>query len=117
MSLVNFPVLVRCPHFEILVQDRRGWPEETDQRLYLSREVAEQRVDRVMLPGEFGGRVVEYEAAYYAWCVVCGDFPGSDEFIYADWLGVVQCIDASPGWSYTSEQLVFCPNHRPDKEN
>ncbi|WIX81717.1 hypothetical protein QRX50_13615 [Amycolatopsis carbonis] len=114
----TFPAVVHAPHYEVLVCDRRGFPEQTNQRLYLSREDAQWAMDRhAVLPGEVGARVVEYELAFYARCLVCGEFPDGENFIYPDWPGLAQCIAASPGWSCTSEQLVFCPHHAPDKEN
>lgn len=118
MHAINYPAVVHVPHYEVLVRDQRGWPQETNQLLYRELSDAEWALEHVPLPGEVGARIVKYDVAYYARCGVCGEFvePEPDEWIYPDWLGLVQCIAASPGWRCTSEQLVFCPNHRPEKE-
>ncbi|MFI5589827.1 hypothetical protein ACIA5G_32590 [Amycolatopsis sp. NPDC051758] len=117
MTAVVFPAVVHAPHYEVLVRDRRGWPEQTNQRLYRYLPDAQRALVHVPLPGDFGARIVEYDTAYYTRCVVCGEFPDRDEWCFSDWQGVVQYLAPEPGWMCTSEQLVFCPNHRPERED
>ncbi|EOD70340.1 hypothetical protein [Amycolatopsis vancoresmycina] len=117
MITTNYPAVVHAPHYEVLIRDRRGWPEQTNQRLYRSLADAQRAVEYLPLPGDFGARIVTYDVAYYARCGVCGDFVESGEWIFADWLVLVLVVAASPGWSCTTEQLVFCPQHRPDSED
>ncbi|MEW2508413.1 hypothetical protein AB0878_48940 [Amycolatopsis sp. NPDC047767] len=56
---------------------------------------------------------------FFARCVVCGEGCGSGSLLlpFRGWEDLVDDVRYYAGWTTTSEQQVFCPNHRPDKEN
>jgi hypothetical protein len=112
MSEVNYPAVVHAPHFEIVHRTVGGRHESIGSRLYVSRDDAVHWLEVFHEPGD---RLVliEHDTGFYTRCVVCGEFPDEDEWSFSDWSGVVQYLALEPGWTTTSEQLVFCSNHGP----
>ncbi len=116
MTTVNFPAVVHAPHFEIVNRTVGGQHESIGSRLYISRDDAVRWLDCFREPGDLL-TIIEYDTGFYTRCVVCGEFPDHDRWSFSDWPGVVQYLMHEPGWRCTSEQLVFCPTHRPDEED
>jgi len=60
--------------------------------------------------------IVRHDVVFVGRCSICGEYSGvfGQKELFGDWHEMVDWL--SPGWSATSEQQVFCPNHRPDKE-
>lgn len=115
MTQVNYPAVVHAPHFALNSVTRKGLVPLSD-RLYSSREDAETWANILRDPGE-RVLIAEYSVAYYARCVVCGEFSDDERMRFSDWADVGHYLAHEPGWTWTSEQLVFCPIHRPDKED
>ncbi|MEU0532975.1 hypothetical protein [Amycolatopsis tolypomycina] len=114
MAEVNFPAVVHAPHFSIDKVTDRGL-ERLSDRLYSSREDASTWATVLREPGDLV-LIGEYCVAYYARCVVCGEFSNENRMRFIEWPDLVQHIAQEPGWCCTSEQLVFCPNHQPSRE-
>ncbi|MBE8518127.1 hypothetical protein ILP97_11520 [Amycolatopsis sp. H6(2020)] len=61
--------------------------------------------------------IVRVDVLWSAHCVVCGDKPDlPPPGQYRSWDELRDYLRSEPGWTCTSEQLVFCPNHRPSRE-
>jgi hypothetical protein len=116
MAEVNYPAVVHAPHFAIEKVTDQGRLQRLSDRLYSSREDAETWASVLRKPGDVV-LIAEYSAAYYARCVVCGEFSNNDRMRFGDWHELGQYLTHEPGWRWTSEQLVFCPTHRPDQED
>ncbi|WP_328648229.1 hypothetical protein OHS58_11630 [Amycolatopsis sp. NBC_00348] len=115
MAAINYPAVVHAPHFKIQKSTNRGL-EPLSERLYSSREDAVTWASVLREPGDLV-LIGEYSVAYYARCVVCGEFSDDERMRFADWTELGQYLTREPGWRWTCEQLVFCPNHRPDEED
>lgn len=59
---------------------------------------------------------VRYDEVFFPRCGVCGERPygASATRPELSWDAVLQVIYFEPAWLATSEQLVFCPYHRPE---
>ncbi|WP_410642667.1 hypothetical protein [Amycolatopsis sp. lyj-346] len=114
MAEVNYPAVVHAPHFAVDKVTNKGL-ERLSDRLYSSREDASIWASVLREPGDVV-LIGEYQVAYYARCVVCGEFSNEDRMCFIDWPDLVLYLTHEPGWCCTSEQLVFCPNHRPSRE-
>ncbi|WP_336157212.1 hypothetical protein [Amycolatopsis sp. VC5-11] len=57
-----------------------------------------------------------YDEVFFPRCGVCGERPygASATRPELSWDAVLQAIYFEPAWAATSEQLVFCPHHRPE---
>ncbi|PKV97695.1 hypothetical protein ATK30_8690 [Amycolatopsis echigonensis] len=57
-----------------------------------------------------------YDEVFFPRCGVCGERPygASATRPELSWDAVLQVIYFEPAWLATSEQLVFCPYHRPE---
>ncbi|GLY35248.1 hypothetical protein Amsp01_012720 [Amycolatopsis sp. NBRC 101858] len=115
MTAINYPAVVHAPHFALESRTKKGMVPLSD-RLYSSKEDAETWAMVLREPGE-RVFIAEYSVAYYARCVVCGEFSDHERWRTAEWTDLVEYLTHEPGWRCTSEQLVFCPNHRPDEED
>ncbi|EOD70341.1 hypothetical protein [Amycolatopsis vancoresmycina] len=112
MSQVNYPAVVHAPHFVVEKLTARGRLQRLSARVYSSREDAETWASVLRGAGDVVF-ITEYGVAYYARCVVCGEYPDHERMRFVDWAELVQYLAQEPGWRSTSEQLVFCPHHRP----
>jgi hypothetical protein len=111
---INYPAVVHAPHFKIKKSTSRGLVA-LSERLYSSREDADTWASVLREPGDLV-LIVEYSVAYYARCVVCGEFSDDNRMCFADWVELGQYLTQEPGWRWTCEQLVFCPRHQPPGE-
>ncbi|MEV4050431.1 hypothetical protein AB0J55_04520 [Amycolatopsis sp. NPDC049688] len=112
MSQVNYPAVVHAPHFVVEKLTDRGRLQRLSARVYSSREDAETWSSVLRESGDVVF-IAEYSIAYYARCGVCGEFPDTERMRFVDWTELTHYLAQEPGWGCTSEQLVFCPTHRP----
>ncbi|MGW4394864.1 hypothetical protein ACWEHA_06190 [Amycolatopsis nivea] len=113
MAWVAYPAVVYAPHFQIGTVTGRDGLRPLDERLYASREDAKAWALALREAGDTV-RITEFGVAYCARCVVCGEFSDEHRLRFPGWLELTQHLTHEPGWSWTSEQLVFCPVHRFD---
>ncbi|RSN27493.1 hypothetical protein DL990_30425 [Amycolatopsis sp. WAC 01416] len=118
LTPTNYAVIVVGPFFEVRSWNRRDrtW-DLTNERLYRSRADCRPIMEWLMSQDSDTYDIVEYSHAYRCHCVICGDPPDYDEvYLFPDWHELVAYVASYPGWVTTSEVLIFCPDHRPLRE-
>jgi hypothetical protein len=114
----NYAVIHLGPYFEVKSWNRRNrtW-DETDERLYLSREECRPTFERLTAEHSGDYEIIEYSHVYRCLCVICGDSPDYDEmYLFPDWYELVAYLAGYSGWVTTSEVDVLCPDHRSVEE-
>lgn len=116
--MVNYPTARNLPHFEV-TDASDGEPAPITGKLYRDRADAEAEYVDLVLEGGWGNqlKIVQYDVVYYLHCVVCGQSPSEQDQPYPEWCWVLEELPNHYGWAATDEQLVFCPNHGPSKED
>ncbi|MEC3975938.1 hypothetical protein [Amycolatopsis sp. H20-H5] len=117
MIQVNYPTSTNDPHFEVM-EEADGVVSPITGELFRNRADAENEyADMVLDTVTMKVRLVEHDIVYFAHCVVCGRFPGDTDQAYPEWCWVLEDLPNYPDWQATEEQHVFCPDHRPSKED
>jgi hypothetical protein len=109
-EFINYRPEVRRPHYSIQVQ-RHGELFVTNGRVYPYRDDAlnDLRAMKKDGPSYAIWFLHEYESVFYAWCALCGKIgPDWPYCAYPDWDSARDAVLDVPGWSATSEQLIFC---------
>uniref|UniRef100_UPI003D706229 hypothetical protein n=1 Tax=Amycolatopsis sacchari TaxID=115433 RepID=UPI003D706229 len=123
MVPINYPVTLHAEHYLVLVEYPN--PSRTapnSGRLHRNRADAEAEADQgarrldPRLARRVQFRITTVTPVYLPRCVVCGQFPTGHPVAYPDWWAVHEDITEDPGWLAT-DQHVYCPRHRPDRED
>lgn len=115
MTTINYPVVQRGPRYVIEVEAGGVW-DPTDECVYDTRSDAETA--RARMRGSYTSALVIrlWDPVFFGHCVICGDCPDQEDYVYPSWDEVATTLAYFPGWATTAEQLVYCPDHAPDNE-
>ncbi|MFJ9787083.1 hypothetical protein ACIRSS_46440 [Amycolatopsis sp. NPDC101161] len=117
MPTVNYPVALPGPAWFVISHgyDLIGTAMDDVKRVCASENQAQRWLAR---SGLADAEVIRVDVVWSAHCVTCADKPDlPPPGLYRSWDELREYLRSEPGWVCTSEQHVFCPNHRPDKED
>ena len=118
-QIVYYPCLVHETYWQVAYDESSG--SGVLRRFFTriavcttdEREAREKCLD--LEAAGLSPQFARYDEAYFPRCGVCGEsvYDTVTRPVFS-WDDVVQWVRLGPvGWLTTSEQLVFCPSHRP----
>ncbi|MER7116688.1 hypothetical protein ABT332_19605 [Saccharomonospora azurea] len=119
---VRYPAVLHTTHYRCIqwYGDDDCEPFPTLHRSRLAAEKEARATEWAYREGNHNGYlsvvIMPVEPVFLPRCGECAELPDDNPAVYADWWEMCQALDDFLGWVATSEQHVFCPNHRPDRE-